>query len=304
MTNITHTPPDQVQADQMPSDTNQAVSMQPVSRLSQSKRTGLHLVLLSVMMLGQGMLGDWLLTPLAAQEQRARVSPVMEIEVIDPRRDARGNPAVDIRIDEQGNQQVEIAPSLIVHRYYYTGDRSFRGPDLPGGPSIIVAKNPRDGQQVYLPVQMLPGSPTVHYKSRSIEYDFGDHTVIVTFPHVGDPVVSYRNGRPLNQRVGNAMGVGVVTAGWKKTSGALAHMRDGTKTMADAMHNVAGGVMKPLTLPAQNLGRLIPGAAALSDPQLKARIAEEKALRQRDAQLSQAQQRQALNDVDIPRSVP
>ncbi len=45
-----------------------------------------------------------------AQERKARVSPVMEIEIVDPRRDARGNPAIDITRDELGNQQVDIAP--------------------------------------------------------------------------------------------------------------------------------------------------------------------------------------------------
>lgn len=235
-----------------------------------------------------------------AQERHARVSPVMEIEIVDPRRDARGNPAVDVTRDALGNQQVEIAPSLIVHRYYYTGDRSFRGPDLPGGPSIVVATNPRDGKQVYLPVQMLPGSPVVSYRAHSIDYDFGDHAVVISFPHVGDPVVSYRNGPGLNQRLSKAMGSESIAGGWKKTTAATSRLRDGTKTVFDSIHNVAGGVARPLTLPAQNLGRLLPGGVALSDPDFKARVAEEKALRERDAQVKAAQKANALNNVDIP----
>jgi hypothetical protein len=236
-----------------------------------------------------------------AQERQARVSPVLEIEVIDPNVDSRGNPAVVVTQDGLGRQQVEIPPALIVHRYYYTGDRSFRGPDLPGGPSIIIAQNPRNGQQVYLPVQMLPGSPIVKYSSRSIEYDFGNHAVIVAFPQVGEPVVSYRNGRPLDERMASAVGLNHVSNAWKQTSTSLTEVRERSHLAFKATHGAAEGVLRPLTLPLQNMARLVPGHAALSDPQLSQRVAEQAELRKRDAELHAQEHRQALDRAEVPR---
>ncbi len=175
--------------------------------------TWLSFVVLSCLMQAVGQEPDSL-APNRLNTLTARVSPVLEIELLDPNKDARGNPAIVTKADEAGNTQIEIPPTLIVHRYYYTGDRSFRGPDFPGGPSIVIAQNPRDGQQVYLPVQMLPGSPVVHYTARSIEYDFGNRAVIVSFPQIGDPTVSYRNGRPLSEKASKLMGINRAKSAW------------------------------------------------------------------------------------------
>ncbi len=230
----------------------------------------------------------------------ARVSPVLEIEILDPNKDPRGNPAVVTSTDLSGNTQIEIPPSLIVHRYYYTGDRSFRGPDLPGGPSIVIAQNPRDGQQVYLPVQMLPGSPIVHYTARSIEYDFGNRAVIVDFPKVGEPTVSYRNGRPLSEKAGKMLGVPKVQAAWEGTKQSLAAAKQKTGAAAKASGMVAGNLFRPLTLPMQNMARLLPGNAALTDPNLEAAIAEQVALENRQRSIDEARRQIRLNSVDIP----
>ena len=93
-----------------------------------------------------------------AQARSAHVPPVLEIEVIDPGVDARGNPAVQLHNVGSGTV-VDIPPTILVHKYYYTGDRSFQGPSLPGGPSIVVAAHPRTGDRTYVPVQLLPGAP-------------------------------------------------------------------------------------------------------------------------------------------------
>ncbi len=230
----------------------------------------------------------------------ARVSPVLEIEVLDPNRDARGNPAVTIKTDEFGNSQVDIPPSLIVHRYYYTGDRSFRGPDLPGGPSIVIAQNPRDGQQVYLPVQMLPGSPIVHYGPRSIEYDFGNRAVIVTFPHVGEPTVSYRNGRPLPEKAAKLLRLDKLKSAWQSTKETASNVRAKTKTAAQATRLAAGSVTRPFTLPAQNLARFLPGGTALTDPGLEARIVEQSALLKQQTEVRQAAAEARIGQLDLP----
>jgi hypothetical protein len=240
------------------------------------------------------------LRPNRREEVTSRVSPVMEIEILDPNKDARGNPAITLKNDEYGRPQVEIPPCIIVHRYYYTGDRSFRGPDLPGGPTIVVVQNPRDGQQVYLPVQMLPGSPIVEYSERSIVYDFGNRSVILTFPKCGDPVVSYRNGRPMTEKAAKVLGVGYAQAAWANTRETMAHVREKTSTVAKATCLTASNIVKPVTLPAQHLARLIPGQAALTDPNLEAKVIEESALRKREREIRQADRQVRRDEVDIP----
>ena len=153
-----------------------------------------------------------------AQTPKSRVIPILEIEVLDPNRDSRGNPAIETLHDGLGHTQVEIPPALIVHRYYYTGDRTFRGPDLPGGPCILVFHHPKSGEKTYLPVQMLPGSPQITYTARSIVYDYGDRATIVSFPRVGVPIVSYRNGQSIQDRVENSLKLDKLKSVWSRSS--------------------------------------------------------------------------------------
>jgi len=124
--------------------------------------------------------------------QTVPVPPTLEIEVLDPNVDPLGNPAVIVRDLGHGQSKVEIPPVVLVHRYYYTGDRSFQGPMLPGGPSIVVVHHPRTGQQCYIPLQMLPGAPRVHYTGHKIEYDYGSNGICLSFGLWGNPKVTYR----------------------------------------------------------------------------------------------------------------
>ena len=121
------------------------------------------------------------------------VPPTLEIAVLDPNVDPQGNPAIVVRDDGHGGAVVDIPPVVLVHRYYYTGDRSFQGPMLPGGPSIVVVNDPRNGQRCYIPAQMLPGAPVVRYTGRKIEYDYGRNGITVSFGMLGSPKVTYRN---------------------------------------------------------------------------------------------------------------
>src|SRR5262245_25182228 len=77
------------------------------------------------------------------------VPATLEIEVLDPGVDPNGNPAVRLQPGPDGRVQVDIPPVILVHRYYYSGDRSFQGPMLPGGPSIVVANHPVTGERCY-----------------------------------------------------------------------------------------------------------------------------------------------------------
>ena len=236
-----------------------------------------------------------------AQSRVSRVIPSLEIELLDPNKDPRGNPAVIVKQDQSGDTQVDIPPTLVVHRYYYTGDRSFQGPDMPGGPCIIVAHHPKSGEKVYLPVQMLPGAPIVRYTAKAIEYDFGDHAVIVSFPRIGDPVVSFRNGKTIQNKV-------IDTFKLKQLSDGLGRASESIGQAGNKLHVAGSGVVqaskemiRPISLPIQNLSRIIPGAAALSDPNLSAKIQEEKALSARDREIARAKCLNAGRDIDIPR---
>ncbi|MBW3541936.1 MAG: hypothetical protein KY476_16835 [Planctomycetes bacterium] len=113
-------------------------------------------------------------------DDRIAVPPADELEVLDPHVDPEGKPRVLTRPTGDG-LEVDIPPAVIVHRYYYTGDRSFQGPRLPGGPTIVVVNHPSTGERQYLEMQMLPGAPRVIYRRDRIEYDFGTQRLVLKF---------------------------------------------------------------------------------------------------------------------------
>ena len=145
-----------------------------------------------------------------APHQPVAVPATMEIEVLDPNVDPRGNPAVVTRpatlLTPSGPDArvlVDIPPTVLVHRYYYTGDRSFQARLLPGGPCVVVVSHPKSGERLYIPVQFPPGAPRVTYTSDSIEYDYGTQAVTIHFScfvHC-PPKVTYRQGVPCIRRV-------------------------------------------------------------------------------------------------------
>lgn len=147
----------------------------------------------------------WLAGPLYAQRairDTSNVPPSLEIEVLDPGVDPLGHPAVLLAEGLQDDtQEIEIPPAVLVHRYYYTGDRSFQAQLLPGGPCIVVAHHSKTGKKLYIPVQMLPGAPQVTYTKRAIEYDFGKTEIYVVFCRNEQAVVKYRTGPTVWDRV-------------------------------------------------------------------------------------------------------
>ena len=147
---------------------------------------------------------------------------------------------------------------------------------------------------------MLPGSPVVHYSPHSIEYDFGNRAVIVCFPKLGEPTVSYRNGRPLSERAGKLLGVDRAKAAWQRTKEHVANARAKVSTAAKATGMVAGNLLRPVTLPAQNLARLMPGNAALTDPNLEATVTQQAAMNARQRSIDSARQEVRTASVDMP----
>ncbi len=144
-------------------------------------------------------LGSGPTTHAGEHKANAPFLPSMEIEVLDPNVDPVGNPAVRTKAINTDRKVVEIPPTIIVHRYYYSGDRSFRGPFVPGGPSIVVASHPKNGERTYINVQMLPGFPTVYYTARSIRYDYGAQSIEVEFPLIGKPLILYSQGTKVGE---------------------------------------------------------------------------------------------------------
>lgn len=149
----------------------------------------------------------WLGGRLDAAPRSTNVPPGLEIEVLDPNADSQGRPAVKTVDDGYGNLIVDIPPTVLVHRYYFTGERSFQAQMLPGGPSIVVVNHPKTGVRTYIDVQMPPGAPRVTYTDHSIEYDFGETGVSVVFGLFGHPSVKYRSGLTLSRRVNRLLHV-------------------------------------------------------------------------------------------------
>lgn len=124
----------------------------------------------------------------------APVPPSQEIEILDPGTSTTGVPEVVTRRDEDGVTRVDIPPTVLVHRYYPSGDRSFQGPMLPGGPTMISVNHPRTLEREYVLVTMPPGAPRVFYSGTSIVYDYGRQSVTVTFGRCGRPRATYSQG--------------------------------------------------------------------------------------------------------------
>ena len=179
------------------------------------------------------------------------VPPVDELEILDPKVDPEGKPRAVVLPDGPG-VRVEVPPTVIVHNYYYTGERDFRGPLLRGGPTVLVLNHPRTGAQTYVPVQMLPGSPRVFYDKSSVAYDFGRKRVLVHFPLVGPPTVRYCDSRGSAGDAADDAAHGV--SGWMTRTGiphVVHHVTRGTgdaiHASADRIHDAGNLVAAPVT---------------------------------------------------------
>ena len=159
------------------------------------------LMLLTVT-ISSGSALQWSAPVSAADDLSISVSPSDELTILDPRTNAEGKPQPKVYFDANGERQVDIPPTVIVHNYYYSGDRDFRGPRLPGGPTILVVRHPVTKERQYLEVEMLPGSPRITYRKSYIDYNFGEHSIRVRFVdplHVFDrhaARVKYDDGEP------------------------------------------------------------------------------------------------------------
>lgn len=235
------------------------------------------------------------------------VPPTLEIEVLDPNVDPRGNPAVLTRpapVPTPGGFEqtvvVDIPPTVLVHRYYYSGDRSFQAQLLPGGPCIVVASHPRSGERLYIPVQFPPGAPRVTYTDDSIEYDYGTQTVKVQFCCLlsDRPKVTYCQGITTSKRLENAAlntrdGVRRVV---NRT--ALPELVDtlatGSKNMFLTTIDRVNDLGERLLAPPRQLIQMTPLKSLFSTPP------EDRAMQERDALIRRAQQQIDRQNITLP----
>ena len=126
------------------------------------------------------------------------VSPADELEILDPLIDPEGKPRAIMVPDEQGIEHLEIPPTVIVHKHYYTGSRDFQGPMLQGGPVLVVARHPATGEQTYVELQLPPGAPRIFYREDRILYKYRDDCITLCFGRpgwlgqLGKPAVAIR----------------------------------------------------------------------------------------------------------------
>lgn len=233
----------------------------------------------------------------AAERKTTNVPPWDEIEILDPNVDPLGRPKVTLR-DEEGQTQVDIPPSVLVHKYYYSGDRSFQGPMLPGGPTVVVANHPRSGERCYVDAQLPPGAPRVTYTNRAIEYDFGNQTVSVEFPWLCKPRVRYVTGTPLATKLTRA--TKSVTSNTVE-SVRSSRLAEHTVSVAKGTWNAAGGIYNG----ACDLGERItaPVCAIVDSTPVGSLVHPDpgrKAMRERERELARVQRETRRSEASIP----
>lgn len=236
----------------------------------------------------------------AGERPPATVPPTLEIEVLDPGVDPLGNPAIFLEPGRLGQMQVEIPPVVLVHRYYYTGDRSFQGPMLPGGPSIIVAHHPQSGERLYVPVQMMPGAPRVTYTAHSIVFDYGEQGTTVHFGQAGSHKVKYRTGRTIRQRTGDLIQIDRLS---RQTRDARVQLqifhRRSTTVLKGAAIEVAD-VAHMVTLPVHNFVAMMPFGQMVIGTDWESRFAQRAAEHDRDHAAHRAEKDAKWDAMSIP----
>lgn len=231
---------------------------------------------------------------LAQARPASTVSPVMEIEVISPKQDSVDNPAIRI---EQG--QVEIPPVLMVHRYYYSGDRSFQGPMLPGGPTVLVANHPKTGERVYVPAQMMPGAPHVTYTKRGITYDYGENAIALKFRGNKAPVIEYRSGTTLKQKVGHVLKLDEFKETMKNLKAWSKDCNERSRTTLMGMSADLKEVGRIVTVPATNVLQSLPFGKMAFSGDLEQYYAERAAQLRLDRAAMKAARSARLRDSSI-----
>ncbi|MCI0703129.1 MAG: DUF1466 family protein [Planctomycetia bacterium] len=251
----------------------------------------------------------------AIRPAAAPVPPTQEIEILDPNVDPTGQPTVVRSGFPIANstdptlpalpaaipqQQIDIPPAILVHRFYYTGNRSFQGPMLPGGPLIVSVNHPKTLERVYVPITMPPGAPRVIYTDDTIRYDFGPQSVSLIFGPCGNPRVQY--GQSTNAHENTRKRVETrrsETLAWVQRTGipqGLQRFKNETRSAFGAVADRINDAGKLVMDAFGNLLQFIPGSQFLrSSP-------EEQAVREQERLQRLADTRPDIDNTFIPRA--
>jgi hypothetical protein len=227
------------------------------------------------------------LCPLVAWATEPRVGGLNELVILDPGAHPQGLPAVKVRTSPDGKMDIDIPPTVHVHRYYYSGNREYQGPIISGGPTVVVANNPWNGERMYIDVMLPAGAPIIAYNKAGITYVFQDSRVSIHFPFLcrEKAVVTYCSGRGVERCVGEtaakvkekttkAMQECVLVGTLKKTAKEAKDVVTGAAMAAGGAGNVALETVA-------KIAPIIPGYQTLKSlGQQRAEKAEQEALQQ------------------------
>jgi hypothetical protein len=125
-----------------------------------------------------------------------------ELVILDPGADDRGLPGVN-PVNTIDGVEIDIPPTIHVHRYYYSGNKEYQGPIIDGGPTVVVANSPFSGERMYIDVMLPAGAPVIAYDKLSITYVYPNRRVCIAFdPLLHDKVhVTYLPGQGIARTV-------------------------------------------------------------------------------------------------------
>lgn len=236
-----------------------------------------------------------------AQMHATPVPPALEMQVIDPGVDPLGNPTTQLVPDPRnpGQMQAIVSPTVIMHHYYYSGDRTFQGPMLPGGPCILVVCHPATGERCYIPAQMLPGAPKVTYRSCAIEYDYGDNGITLHFGKDCPPTLKYRSGRTIAQHTARLLHTEEVKLHVQSMVGCTKTYCQRGSAITCGLVAEASDHVKTMTLPLQNTIRMLPFGAALTSEDCGRNMAEKGAAHCRELKVKHAEEQKKWDSMDF-----
>ena len=214
-----------------------------------------------------------LCTGIFVSAEGPRVAPVDEILIISPQVDSELKPRpVFVKDEVTGGKHIEIPPTVIVHRYYYTGDRNFQGPMLPGGPSVVVANHPVTGEQISLEAQLMPGAPRIYYTKQAIRYDYGGQSISIRFgcePLIAPSVVVHQHPGWAVRTHNAAQNVKQSSSSWYRRTGIPGAAQKLNASAKEGLHATADGIQKVgamVTDPVTSFLESTPASSVLHSP--------------------------------------
>jgi hypothetical protein len=229
------------------------------------------------------LMGAW-----QAWSVEPRVAGLNRLVVVPPGTHERGLPAVRGETVDGQHLTIDLPPTLHVHRYYYAGDEEYQGPLLEGGPTVVVANHPKNGERMYIEITLPPGAPVISYNKSSITYVYPHKRIAVNFSswHPDRVTIGYHSGQGFTRRTQEISAQMLAATRLRCSSSAtwqaLKECGANTSQMFVGGKQALDGATSGLLDRTRQLGQVIPGVNALSS------LAE-----QRDERANQAMIREA-----------